>query len=317
MIAAPGSPPPSLHGMIDIPSRRALLGLIGATLTLAPAARTLAASPAALPTIIDVKTAGGRISRVSHWRAPTRRATILFSHGAMSSPAKYDPLILPWVAAGFDVWAPLHVDSTDHPDTKAFPGLASWAARIEDMRALSAHVGGHGHIAAGHSYGALTALTLGGAQAVVPEGITGSLRDPRTIAVVAFSPPGLAPGLIDGAGYAGLSVPALIETGTLDTPPARPGVTVDPDSWKGHLLAYESAAAGHDRFALILDGVDHYFGGLICSPERPGPRQSVQMRQAVALSLQFLRGYGSGSSSARAALIGRLADSGPVVLKRK
>lgn len=303
--------------MNDFPSRRALLGMVGATFALAPAARGFAASKQGLPRIVAVTTASGRISHVTHWRAPVARGTILFSHGALSSPAKYDPLILPWVAAGFDVWAPLHVDSTDHPDTKAFPGLASWRARIEDMRALSAKVGGHGHIAAGHSYGGLTALTLGGAQAVVPEGIGGSLRDPRTMAVVAFSPPGLAPGLIDGAGYAALAVPALIETGTLDTPPARPGIVVDPDSWKGHLLAYDSAAAGHDRYALVLDGVDHYFGGLICSPERPGPRQSTQMRQAVALSLQFLRGYGLASADARAALIAKLSDTGPVALRRK
>ncbi len=316
MIATHRTALPSVHGMIDTPSRRALLGMIGATLTLAPT-RALAASKPVRPTVVEVGTAGGRISRVTHWRAPTPRATILFSHGALSSPAKYDPLILPWVAAGFNVWAPLHVDSTDHPDTKAFPGLASWAARIEDMRALSAHVGGTGHIAAGHSYGGLTALTLGGAQAVVPEGLTGPLRDPRTMAVVAFSPPGLAPGLIDGAGYAGLAVPALIETGTKDTPPARPGAPVDLESWKGHLLAYDSAQAGHDRYALVLDGVDHYFGGLICSPERPGPRQSVQLQQAVAVSLQFLRGYGLGSAAARASLLGKLSETGPVILRHR
>ncbi len=317
MIATLSPSRPSLRRMTDIPSRRALLGMIGATLTLSPVARALAAVHPAAPTIVAVKTAGGRISNVTHWRAPVRRGTILFSHGALSSPAKYDPLILPWVAAGFDVWAPLHVDSTDHPDTKAFPGLASWRARIEDMRALSAHVGGNGHIAAGHSYGGLTALTLGGARAVVPDGVTGSLRDPRTRAVVAFSPPGLAPGLVDGPGYAGLAVPAFIQTGDKDLPPGPPSTVIDPDAWKKHLLAYDSAAPGGSRYALILDGVDHYFGGLICSPERPGPRQTLQLQQAVALSRLFLQGYGSGSASARASLDAALIDTGPVILRRK
>ncbi len=281
-----------------------------------PSGRAMAA-PQASPTTIDVATANGRISRVTHWRAPTRRGTMLFSHGALSSPAKYDALVLPWVAAGFDVWAPLHVDSTDHPDTKAFPALMSWGARIEDMRALSAHIGGGSHIAAGHSYGALTALTMGGAQAVVPAGVSGALRDPRTKAVVAFSPPGRAPGLIDGGGYAGLAVPALIQTGTSDVPPGPPGAAVDPGAWRNHLLAYDSAVAGGDRFALVLDGVDHYFGGLICRPELPGPHQSAQMRQAVALSLEFLRGFGLGSAEARRLLIRQLRATGPVMLAHK
>lgn len=308
--------------MMNPVSRRAALGMIGAGLIAAPMRRSIAAASTTSPTLVDIETTSGRISRVTHWRASIMRGTItrgtiLFSHGAMSSPAKYDPLILPFVAAGFDVWAPLHVDSTDHPDTSLFPGLASWGARIEDMRALSAHVGGSGHIAAGHSYGGLTALTLGGAQAVIPEGVTGPLRDPRTRAVLAFSPPGLAPGLIDGAGYAGLAVPAFIQTGDKDFPPGPLEGAVDPAAWKQHLLAYDSAKTGGDRYALILDGVDHYFGGLICSPERPGPRQSTQMQQAVTLSLQFLRGYGTGSARARAALDGALIDTGPVALWRR
>lgn len=303
--------------MIYAPTRRALLGAVGSVAAVLPLSGLLAKTALPGPETIDVPTVTGRISRVTHWRARVKRGTILFSHGALSSPAKYDALILPWVAAGFDVWAPLHVDSTDHPDTKSFPGLTSWRARIEDMRALSAHVGGNGYIAAGHSYGGLTALVLGGAEAVIPEGVTGPLRDPKVTAVVAFSPPGLAAGLIDGPGYSALAVPAFIETGTIDILPARPGQVVDPLSWKGHLLAYDSAKPGHDRYALVLDNVDHYFGGLICSPERPGPRQSAQMGQALPLSVHFLLGYGAGSRSDIKALNAKLKATGPVALQRK
>jgi pimeloyl-ACP methyl ester carboxylesterase len=306
---------------VDI-SRRTILGRfglggLGTALIALPLSELVAKSAPLPPRTVILPVAAGRTSRVTHWQARVKRGTILFSHGALSSPLKYDPLILPWVAAGFDVWAPLHVDSTDHPDTKSFPGLTSWRARIEDMRALSNHVGGSDYIAAGHSYGGLTALMLGGAEAIIPDGVTGPLRDPKAKAVVAFSPPGANPGLIDGAGYAGLAVPALIETGTKDTLPARNGMAVDPASWKNHLLAYDSAAPGHDRYALVLDGVDHYFGGLICSPEKPGPRQTVQLDQAVALSLNFINGYGAGSKRAIRALNSRLSDNGPVVLRKK
>lgn len=257
---------------------------------------------------ITLETADGRSFAVTRWRARRRRGTILFSHGALSAPWKYDALIAPWTAAGFDVWAPLHVDSTDYPDTKAFPGLMSWPARIADMRALADHVGVERYVAAGHSYGALVALTLGGASPVRPAGIEGPLGDPRARSVVAFSPPGPGMGLIDAAGYATLAVPALIETGTLDLPPGAPAR----DAWRAHLAVYEAAAADGDRYALVLDGADHYFGGLICRPDLPGPKQLAQFDLAVARSLAFLRGYGLGDGRARR-LLKSAARIGPAV----
>jgi pimeloyl-ACP methyl ester carboxylesterase len=248
---------------------------------------------------ITIRIADGRSSTVTRWRATVSRGTILFSHGALSAPAKYTALIAPWVAAGFDVWAPLHVDSTDHPDTKQYPGLASWPARIEDMRALAEHVGAVRYVAAGHSYGALVALTLGGASPTPPPGVSGPLRDPRAGAVVAFSPPGPGMGLIDAAGYATLAVPGFIETGTADIPAGTPP---SPAGWRGHLAAYESARTGGDRYALVLDGADHYLGGLICRPELPGPKQQALLDLAVVRSLAFLRGYGLNDGRARQAL---------------
>jgi pimeloyl-ACP methyl ester carboxylesterase len=287
-------------------SRRALLFSLGVGL--------LPSITFARTTTVDtllLKVRDGRSSQVTVWRAARRRGTILFSHGALSSPAKYEALLRPWADAGFDVWAPLHVDSTDHPDTKRFTGLASWPARIEDMRALADHVGASSWVAAGHSYGALVALMLGGVSAERPEGITGPMADPRVKAVVAFSPPGLAKGLVDLSGYGTLAVPALIQTGTRDIPPgARPAS----DSWQSHLAAYDAAAPGGDRFGLVLDGVDHYFGGIICRPEMPGPKQNEQFNIAITVSALFLTGYGAAHRNARKAL-GKRVDG--VVLRHR
>ncbi len=292
--------------------------MLGSTLAAGPAAASQklkrAAADRASPQQVSIATATGRISAVTRWRADRPRGMILFSHGAASSPAKYDLIILPWVAAGYDVWAPLHVDSTDHPDTRAFQGLASWRARIEDMRALAAHVGGH-YIAAGHSYGGLTALTLGGAAAQAPEGISGPLRDPNAVAVVAFSPPGPLPGLISREGYAALAVPALIQTGDKDVPLGR--ATSDPDAWKVHLAAYDAAAAGGSRYALVLEGVNHFFGGLICWLDQPGPPQDAQLTRAADMSRLFIDAYGAKSKRARRLLRSQLRDTGPVILRRK
>jgi pimeloyl-ACP methyl ester carboxylesterase len=260
---------------------------------------------------LAVTTASGRISNVTVWRARGKRhGTILFSHGALSAPAHYPDLIGSWVQAGYDVFAPLHVDSTEHPDTANYKGFATWRARIEDMRALALQMTDKHYVAAGHSFGALVALTLGGASAIPPEGIEGSLRDSNVRAVVAFSPPPPIPTLIEASGYATLAVPALIQTGDRDLPP---GVT-DPDGWKLHLAAYDATAAGGNRYALVLGGVDHYFGGLICDSSKTGPDQSMQLHIAAELSTLFLNAYCADKYGARKKFDKHLSNSGPTQL---
>lgn len=280
------------------------------------------AASAALPTIalgatrtLRLRTAAGRAIAVTHWRPKgLRRGTILFSHGAASAPWKYARLIESWAAKGWEIFAPLHVDSTDHPDSQAFPGLMSWAARIEDMHLLSEHLGKGDYVAAGHSYGGLVALTLGGAAAVAPPDLRKPLADPRARCVLAFSPPPPLPGLITAEGYAALSVPALIQTGTKDMWPAAPP---GPDAWQGHLAAFDAARAGGNRYALVLEGVDHYFGGAICRPELPGPPQLIQLADAIYLSLLFGDAYYRRDKVARNRLDAALADSGPIIFQRK
>lgn len=291
-------------------SRRAMVAAtIGGLVCAAP---VMAASTK--PAQLTLTTPDGRAISLWHWMPHGRPiGTIAFSHGAASAPWKYDRLIGPWVKAGYSVFAPLHVDSTDHPRTADFKGLASWKARIEDMRALSQHIGGP-YIAAGHSYGGLTALTLGGVQAVVPDGIAAPLRDPAAIAVVAFSPPAPIPVLVTTQGYGALAVPALIQSGTADF---LPGMDPKGDGWRGHLAAYDAAAPGQDRFAMVLDGVDHYFGGAICEPDRPGPPQLREIASAAALSILFLRGFGSGSASARRKLDARIGRRNGIEITHK
>ncbi|MFO1426412.1 MAG: hypothetical protein U1F11_05455 [Steroidobacteraceae bacterium] len=289
-------------------TRRSVL----AGLALAPLVRTAHARRSG-PTEIVLRTADGRNSTVTVWRtARRRRGTLLFSHGAASAPYKYTRLVEPWVAAGYDVHAPLHPDSTDHPDTARFKGFTTWAARIEDMRALAASIPDEHYVATGHSYGAMTALVLGGAEAMQPQGVSGPLRDPRVIASVAFSPPAPIPGFIEARGYATLAVPAFVQSGDRDVMPGIAGA-----DWKGHLTAWEAAAASGDRYALVLAGVDHYFGGLICESDKPGPPQAAQLRSAIALSTLFIEAYGSADGRARRALERRLAPEGKVILRRK
>lgn len=276
--------------------------LLGAAFALGAIVRTPALASVVSPSVVDVALPSGRVCRT--WRydaAGQPRGTILFGHGAASAPWKYEALFGHWTTAGYHVLAPLHVDSTDHPDRANFVGLESWAARIEDLRGVTAIFEDDRYVAAGHSYGAMAALALGGARPMLPAGVTGPIRDPRAALALAFSPPGAMPPLIDAGGYSGLAVPALIQTGTADIPPGA-------DGWESHLLAYETAPADGDRFGLVLDGVDHYFGGAICRPELPGPKQIAQLDRAAALSVLMLQGWMQGDAAARdrlAALIGK------------
>ncbi len=286
-------------------SRRRMLALVGAML--APVVG------AGSESIIRLTTASGRQSSVSVWHSRGRsRGTILFSHGAASSPNKYRDLVDAWTRAGYEVWAPLHVDSIEHPETARYTGFASWTARIEDMRALAMHVAARKVIAAGHSYGALVALTIGGVNAEQPAGVAGPLRIGKVQAVIAFSPPAPVPGLITAEGYKTLAVPALIQTGDRDNPPGTPA-----DGWNLHLIPYQSAAAGGHRYALVLAGVDHYFGGGICKFDVPGPAQTAQLHTAAEISTIFLDAYGANQSRARKALTARLSDTGTVILRTK
>lgn len=289
-------------------SRRTVIAGIGAGALLPYAQGALAARPLVL------HAPDGRAIPVSEWTPAGReRGVILFSHGAASAPRFYDAIIAAWVRAGYRVLAPLHVDSQEHPDTAKYPGLASWKARIEDMRALAGHLGNRPRIAAGHSYGGLVALTLGGAAAIPPPGIAGSLADPLVQAVIAFSPPAPVPVLVTQQGYAALAVPALIQTGTADI---VPGIT-DADGWLGHLAPFHAAAPGGQRYALVLEGVDHYFGGAICRYDRPGPKQVERLADANRIAALFLKAHAEGSRRSRAALDALIGDALPVRLLRK
>lgn len=272
--------------------RRSVLSLL-ASLPLVAGGGAAAFAMAPSARVRRIAATPTRQVEITSWQAiGSRKGTIAFSHGFGSSPRLYPDFVQAWAAAGYDVIAPLHVDSREYPKPGAFTGSAGWAARIEDMRAVASLIEGP-YVAAGHSFGALTALVLGGAQAVVPDGIEAPLADERVQAVIGFSPPPPMPTLITEAGYASLARPALIQTGTRDVP----STTADPESWRGHFTAFARSPMTNDHHGLILEGVDHYFGGLICDPSKRGPNQRAALKLATQASLAFLAQYGTAGGS--------------------
>jgi pimeloyl-ACP methyl ester carboxylesterase len=254
------------------------------------ASALLAAKAPKGPERLTIDAKGGRKVDVWRWAHRGRRkGRIHFSHGNFSSPVKYSRLLEVWAAEGWEVLAPLHVDSTDHPDVKRYGPMDSWPTRLEDLALLSDAAGKRLYIAAGHSYGALMALVLGGAKPLLP----GANRDLKVPAVIALSPPGPMPGFVDAAGYAALAVPALIQTGDKDVFPGMP-----PEAWRLHLTAFEAPKPSGALYGLALAGADHYLGGIYCRPELPGPKAEAAFATLLSTASSFLRRFGLGQESA-------------------
>ena len=215
--------------------------------------------------------ADGRQVPVRRWQPPGKpRGLIPFSHGANSSGAKYDRLCGALAAAGFLVAAPTHADSPDHPGGGSIPqGIP---LRLADMRGLIAEgvAAGLPVIAAGHSYGALIAQMLGGA---------GGAPDAAVAAVVAWSPPGPFPPAITADLWKTVARPMFVETGTADMLP------IMAPTWDVHRVSHDVAPGPGVLF--VGEGVDHYFGNIICRPERTEPPQEAQFADALAVTLAF------------------------------
>lgn len=141
---------------------------LGQHITIAVAGMLACAAPcAASPTAeVSLQVAPQRSTKMETWIPPKVKGVVLFSTGHGSWPEKYDAIASAWMAAGFAVIAPLHVDSLHYPDRDKFTHEASFGERIADMQAASAYAArtwpGKPVVAAGHSFGTLTALCLGG-----------------------------------------------------------------------------------------------------------------------------------------------------------
>lgn len=191
-------------------------------------------------------------------------ALIIFSHGAYAAFDRYDVLLSDWAARGYAVVAPQHVDSEDHPRHDAYSMDESRPARLADYALVSSTFAAEGYtldgvtfsgrqIAAGHSYGGLIAQVAGGAS-LANSAYTkpGNARAPE--AVIALSPPGEIDGLVTMDGFSGIETPMLVVTGTTDR---LPGFI---DDWQSHLDGYQAAPAAL-AYALVYEGMDHYFNG--------------------------------------------------------
>jgi len=228
---------------------------------------------------------------------------LLFSHGNWSDKHSYDRLIEHWVSHGYVVAAADHLDCCG-----AVRGIFN-SLRYGQFGLIEARVADLGRVLAaipeletrftrfrgkadldriavtGHSFGAFTAQQLGGAGTFEPDREDYVFfPEPRIKAVVALSPPGPMFDTITENSWQQLSAPTLVTTGTWDIQPS-----FWPD-WRMHLMSYETAIPG-DKFALVVEGADHYLGNLICRTGREAEPQDDALQMVHIATTAFLDAY--------------------------
>lgn len=235
---------------------------------------------------------------------------LLFSHGNWSDRHSYDRLITHWVSHGYVVIATDHADCCSPVkgifNSLRYGQLGLINRRVTQLRQLLKGIADlesiyppfldkadTGKVAAvGHSFGAFTAQQLGGASALDTD--TGEYAyqpNPAVAAVVAISPPGPMFDTITAESWRGLQTPTLVTTGTWDV---QKGFWED---WRMHLMSYENSPAG-DKYALVVQGADHYLGNLICRTQRDQPPQEDALTMIQLVTTAFLDARLKGLSSA-------------------
>lgn len=226
---------------------------------------------------------------------------IVYSHGAFCYPQWYAEITDHWVAHGYVVVLPDHVDS---PNLKAPPGAMQpgilTASRIADMNflfasldAVAAAAGLAGRLdtdrlaVAGHSFGTVMAMAKAGLWVRLPDGTARQYLEPRIRGAVIMSGVGQMDDMMAPDAFRDLRLPLIATGGTLDLgnvgrPPVHP--------WQWRMSPYTLAPAG-DKYSVVLENGDHYLGGLICRADRGGEDDPEGAAIDAALTLAFLDAY--------------------------
>ena len=143
-------------------------------------------------------------------------------------------------------------------------------------------------VAAGHSMGAATAMIVAGMTLVNPmDGYEETSNETRFKVLLMISDPSTM-ALMPEDPWKGVKVPTLISTGTKDFSDVGSGRINAPFKYEVPKSMTRSFAPHH---YVLIDGADHYLGGLICRTDVPGPPQYEELEIAASASTTFLNAY--------------------------
>ncbi|MEC9375051.1 MAG: dienelactone hydrolase family protein [Pseudomonadota bacterium] len=204
--------------------------------------------------------------------AEGRYPLIVLSHGTFSNNQRYDLVAKYWASNGYMVLIPEHIDANYAVMPKSVADMVNIiGTRVEDMSqildeleliknqapALKNKIIKNKIIAAGHSVGSLVAMRVTGLKIYeINTKKTISNDENRFDVLVMLNDPGKQRSMPISAWY-GSTVPTFMSTGTDDY--GLMGSREEPKEANQILSANKSV----DRYQLLLQKGDHYFGGLV------------------------------------------------------
>jgi alpha-beta hydrolase superfamily lysophospholipase len=209
------------------------------------------------PQIVTLPASQGRELQLMVWRMESPKAVVVFSAGGGGRPTNYESMLSALAARGFSVVAPVHDDPLARGDLSGDGGPASFAARVEDLALARGYAqassAGAPMVVMGHSFGSMmSSLAIGARTPAGPQ------ADPAVKGLIAFSTPGLIPGLVTADAYTDLNAPVLLVTGDRDV---VPGFVTD---WRDHRAVFDRSRAP-GSILVVVPGGDH---NLIASADR-------------------------------------------------
>lgn len=220
---------------------------------------------------------------------------IVFSHGNNCSRDLYSGFVDHWAANGYVVIQPTHMDSRDLGFTMKGVTPQKMDEVIDTRRAdlrfildsvaeieatvpgLAGKIDTGRLIAAGHSLGAGTAMSLNGVQMIDPRnGRLIASDEDRFEVLVLISEPGNMR-LMPDEPWRMSRVPTFVATGSEDF--SSMGARGGKKGKSGYRLPEDAVFPDQPHYYLFMEGSDHYLGGLICRDDVPGPADA----QAVAI----------------------------------
>jgi dienelactone hydrolase len=233
---------------------------------------------------------------------------IVLSHGTFSSIDRYDLIANYWAAQGYVVILPQHKDANYGVRPTSYAVMQDVAmSRAEDMSlvldelatleqqlpALEGKINHDHYVAAGHSMGTQVAMLVTGMQFIT--GYSGELMaddEDRFAALILISDPGKMRLMPENTWLAS-NVPTFMATGTDDF--GVMGQRSKSAEAQSEVLPSDD---GVDRYSLLLEGGDHYFGGLI-QKEVDAEPDAEGLAIFNATSSAFLDAYIQDSAAAK------------------
>lgn len=245
---------------------------------------------------------------------------ILFSHGFGGNKDAFGPVGRHWASHGYVVFHPTHADGLGRAkgipkvDTgeeagarMRFQGLIAGindpqkiGDRVADLvlildsldrmpnavPALKGKIDAKHIGVAGHSFGAYTAMLIGGVTADLGIEKDRGFADKRVACILPISGQGTGQQGLTDRSWDALKIPMMTITGTRDHGAGGQGV-----DWKKE--PYQFSPKG-DKFLVVIDGANHLsFGGGL------GPRSSAPTEVVKQCSIQFWDAYLKDSAVAK------------------